>query len=234
MDIKSKFIESLFNYILQYSFVLPVLFFLIYYRKVKTVTVCKIVVIYSIVFFILTYAYDYIPKLIRKKYYYFVYTFIEYLALASIFWLIAKSKKFKLFIVVSSVLFILFQTIYSFTVRVKRLDTIPIGIETIIIFFFVFYFLFEKFKYVKDQFIYTDYTFWIVIGIMMYLGSSFFFNLLANHLEAEEAAKYWYLSYNSDILKNIFFAVGILVCSYHHKSEPEEKTKVPYLDYYTN
>lgn len=230
MDTKSKFIESLFDYILQYSFVLPVLCFLIFFRKVKAVMVCKIVLIYCIIYFSLNYAYDYIPKVIRKQYYYFVYTFFEYLTFAAIFWLIAESKRFKNFIAVTSFAFIIFQIIYSFTVRVKRLDTIPVGVETILIFFFVFYFFYEKFKYIKNQFIYTDYAFWLVIGIMLYLGSSFFFNLLANHLEKEEVDKYWYFSYNSDILKNIFFAVGILVCAYHNKTEEEEKPPVPFLD----
>ena len=72
--------------------------------------------------------------------------------------------------------------------------------------------------------------FWIVIGIMIYLGGSFFFNILANHLNNEQIIDYWYWSYIADIIKNILFAIGLFVFTRQPKQKGMIKSSIPYLD----
>jgi hypothetical protein len=137
---------------------------------------------------------------------------------------------FKKIILLISAIFICFQIFYYFLVPFKRLDTIPIGIESILIFVFIIYYFFEQFKISKDELIYLNYFFWVAIGIMIYLGTTFFFNILANHLDKQIRA-YWFLSYSGDILKNCLFVVGILVYLKKGVRLPEKNSKsVPYLD----
>jgi len=67
--------------------------------------------------------------------------------------------------------------------------------------------------------------------MMIYLGGTFFFNLLANYISPSDIDKYWFLTHIADIIKNIFFCVALIVYSrsnlheklFHHSS-------VPYLD----
>jgi hypothetical protein len=70
--------------------------------------------------------------------------------------------------------------------------------------------------------------FWIVCGIIFYLGGSFFFNILATHLTKAELDKYWFYSYSFDIIKNILFVISI---SFFAKIDKKvAKKKLPYLD----
>jgi hypothetical protein len=70
--------------------------------------------------------------------------------------------------------------------------------------------------------------FWFVCGTIFYLGGSFFFNILATHLSADQLKKYWFYSYSFDIVKNVLFAIGILFfCKQDRKNVKEH---VPYLD----
>lgn len=190
-----------------------------------------IIFFYCIIFFVLNLIFDLIPRgSVGRKVYYFGYTFFEYISFASVFWLIIENRLLKRFIIITSILFICFQIIYYLSVQNIRLDTVPIGIETILVFILIFYFFFEQFKSTKDQLLYSNYVFWVVIGIMIYLGGSFFFNILANHLNNEQITDYWYWSYLADIIKNIFFGVGLIVFSRNPKQKQAIKPPLPYLD----
>ena len=164
-----------------------------------------------------------------RRLYYGGYTLIEYLSFALIFWLIINNTTFKKVIVALSILFILFQVAYYSTVKFRRLDSVPVGIETIIIFIYIIYYLFEQFKSTKAQSLYENYLFWVCIAVMFYLAGSFFFYILANHLDKSQISEYWYLSFNADIIKNTLFAIAILV--YARKNhEIKKSTSIPYLD----
>jgi len=110
----------------------------------------------------------------------------------------------------------------------KRLDTVPIGVETIIVFVFVFLFFYDQFKNIKEKPLHTNHYFWIAIGILLYLGGSFFFNLLANHMDPKQLSIYWDFSYLADILKNIFFGIALITYGIHYKAATNKN--IPYLD----
>src|SRR5688572_19263408 len=104
------YIESLYNFIFQYSFVLPVLIALFFYKKIRSEAVCTIIVFYCIIFFLLNFYFESFPKTTSsRKIYYFSYTFFEYLTFASIFWLKIQNKIFKRFVLLSSLFFVGFQ-----------------------------------------------------------------------------------------------------------------------------
>ena len=188
-------------------------------------------VFYCILFFGLNFFYDYFIKdPLLKKLYYFTYTLLEYVSFACIFWLGIKNASFKRFILFLSLLFVVFQIIYYSAFTLRRLDTVPIAIESFLIFIFIIYYLYEQFRSTKTATLYSNYLFWISIGIMFYLAGAFFFNLLANHLDRKVVTEYWYLSYNADIVKNILFSVGILIFAKNSAQSNQRNTTIPYLD----
>jgi hypothetical protein len=72
---------------------------------------------------------------------------------------------------------------------------------------------------VDELYLYQDPFFWFMTGILVYLGYTFFFNLLVNHVDNEVIKSYYHYSYVGDILKNLLFTVGLFYL-------PRKKEKV--------
>lgn len=231
---KIQIIEKLFFNILLYSYLLlPLCFALFLAKKGKGNIIGSygliVLAVYGIIFFFLNYI-DVPDGGFYKKLYFSSYTFLEYLTFAILLRLNLKSKRIKLLIVILSALFLIFQVIYLYTTKIKRLDSIPIGIETILLFIYVFYFFFEYSREVNNVYIYNHYCFWVSVGIMVYLGGTFFFNILANDISKAQTVKYWYLTYITESVKNILFAFAILIFTRQPKKNLQMKSSIPYLD----
>lgn len=168
-----------------------------------------------------------------KRLYITSYTSIEYLFFALFIFLNIENKIVKKIIAALSFSFFLFQCIYYLNTKTGRIefDSIPVGIETILLFIYLFIFFYENFKNPKTDFIYNHHCFWLAVGILIYLGGAFFFYILANHIGKEDLDKYWDLTYIAEILKNLFFAIAIF--QYRPRSsfnKLKQESKMPYLD----
>jgi hypothetical protein len=91
------------------------------------------------------------------------------------------------------------------------IDSIQIGIETIIILVFAYYYLYERMNDANTLFIYNTYPFWVVIGIVLYLSGSFFVYIFAGFLTEDEIRRYWVITNIFSIVKSILFAVALLI-----------------------
>ncbi len=165
-----------------------------------------------------------------KRLYYQSFTFFEYLFFTGVFWFAIKNVNIRKVIIIISIAFSIFQIVYFFTGKFKRIDSLPIGIETILILIYIFYFFYEQIKEPKGKHLSENYCFWFAIGILIYLSGSFFINILANVMEKHEIIKYWYLTYIADIIKNIFIAIGLFVMARHTPNPEKIKKSLPYLD----
>jgi len=186
---------------------------------------------YGVVYFLLNIFYDPIVKKIGQIYYYSFYTFLESLSFSLILLYNIQNKKAKILILISQFLFGVFQIVFLLKATLKILDSVPIGIETILIYICIFYFFYERFQNAKSEYIYNDHCFWISIGLMLYLGGSFFFYILADHMELNEAQKYWDVTFIIETVKNILFAVAILVYVKNKNKERIPNQNLPYLDF---
>lgn len=187
--------------------------------------------LYGVLFFALLFLYENFEANIPNNYFQGVYTILEYSFFSYLFWINIHSKPFKKLIIIVSLLFFLYQFFYITSVKFERLDSISIGIETILVFIYIFYFFYEFSKNTKEFFIYNHYGFWLAVGIMIYLGGSFFFYILINYLDENEVDKFANLTYVADIIKNLLFAFSV----YIYKKHPLNKTrnhskKIPNLD----
>jgi hypothetical protein len=219
----------LLKILLIFSYLTLPLCFFIAKGKIKE-GLLLLLALYGLVFFSFLFFDESIPKDI-KKYSQAIYTFLEYSAFTYIFWVNIKNKLFRKFIIIVTVLFVLFQIYYVTNTGLQRLDSIPIGIETILIFIYIFFFFFDFAKNIKDIFIYNHYCFWLSVGILIYLGGSFFYYILVNHLEKEDVDKFGNFTYVAEIIKNLLFCISIFM----YKKIPVNKIhnhskNIPHLD----
>jgi hypothetical protein len=220
---KIQVIEKLFSYILVYSYLLLPLFFLFCRAKKNPIVICLLV--YGIIFYLFLNFYFDIPKSFRKIQQ-TVYTFLEYSFFAYLFWFYIKQIRLRKIILLLSFLFLCFQVFYFFESKLQRVDSIPVGIETILILTYTFIYFQQYFTDSTTTYVYNDPSFWIVVGILIYLGSSFFFNILANDLSQE----YWYWTYIPEIIKNILFAISIIIISNKPRNSLPKSSSIPNLD----
>ena len=226
---KIQIIEKLFLHIVYYSYLLLPLSLLLLKNKLKDKIPLSIAV-YGIVFFFLLNTYKDIPKDYIKTYL-FCYTYLEYLFLTFLIWPVIKNKLFKRLIVASSILFLVFQILYYFNSNNSRLDSVPVGIETILMLVYIVYFFLQFSKNSGTTYIYDHYIFWLSAGILVYLGGSFFFFILINHLSAEQINTFGNITYLTEVFKNILFVIGIFIYS-KNKNQTKETNynSIPYLD----
>lgn len=118
------------------------------------------------------------------------------------------------------------------TSGVKRIDSIPIGVESILLFIYIFYYFYDSLKNLDVKYgLAEKSSFWFITGIFIYLGITFFFNILGNTIELENIKKYYHFAYFGDIFKNILFTIAIYKYSKHPLKTPKEKhASIPFLD----
>lgn len=227
---KSYTIKTLISNIFLYSYVLPlvVILALLLLQKIKRTTLITTLLMYLVILFFLNFFYTEISGLMKVKTYYFTYTFVEYTLFSVLLFHIIREKLFGKIIIRCSILFTVFMIIsYSLT-TMKRIDAVPIGVSTILLFVFIFYYFFKSLKETENPHLYNTPAFWFIIGIMLYLGSTFFFNILANNINTHFLTTYWHFTFLGDIIKNIFFAAGVLL---YLKQPMEKKAKNRTIDF---
>ena len=209
---KTKTIENLFNYLALYSSLLPLAFFVLYFKKSKGEKGLWVIVLYGLlVDFLISYLVGVLPHTPLKAKLFASFTVFEYGFFSYFLYLHIKKPIVRKAMIIVSSAFIVFLLFYYSFFKIKGIDSIPIGIETILILLFSFYFLFEQMNDTTNLFIYSKFTFWVILGMLLYLGGSFFIYIFASQLNREEIVKYWIFTNIFSIIKNIFFVIAIAV-----------------------
>ncbi len=231
---KIQNIERLFYYIVTYSYlVFPLYFLFSKNRKGLPLLLC----IYGVIVFSYLSLFNYLQEerayssmLLLQN----LFTPFEYLIFTGTFFLSANKTK-KRWLIGLSAAFISFLLILFifYPIRLDShliLDTIPVSIETILIFIYIFFFLYEHSKTDNSDVIYNNYLFWVSVGLLLYMGGTFFFNILVTQMSLAEFDNYWHFTYIAEILKNILFLVALLKISPAKKKDFLPQARMPYLD----
>lgn len=109
-------------------------------------------------------------------YFWATFTPIEYLVFTYFLLSNISYRGFKKIIIFSSIFFVVFTIFYNIYADLHKIDSTPIGIESILIFIYSFFYFYEQMKDTSTLFIYNKYHFWIVIGYLIYLSGSFLFS----------------------------------------------------------
>jgi hypothetical protein len=169
------------------------------------------------------------------------FTLIEFLLFGSFLHLQLRSNTAKKLLRILSILFTVcyvaftiytksFANISSIPLNAVVIDSIPIGVETIILLPFAFYFLYERTNDTTTLFIYNTYQFWIVLGIVLYLAGSFFIYIFTNYLSPKEVYKYWVITNIFSILRSCFFVLAIINHAKPTKNKLTTDFEVTYLN----
>ena len=190
-----------------------------------------VVLTYCIIIFLLNFYHNelYHSKVLRKAYL-FLYTLVEYTTFTYLLFFNIASRKVRSLILIVSCLFTVFLVFFNFVITYRRFDSIPTGAETLLLLVFSIYFFYEQFKNSSTFYIYHHYCFWFTIGILIYLSGSFFIYVFADQLNSAELNEFWTFTYIVEIIKNIFFTIGLLIYARKPFAKPP-KMDLPYLDF---
>lgn len=218
---------------LPYSFLLPVLGILIFRSSLKDIAFWGLLG-YGLLFFSLNFFFDDIMPITGKRLYYFLYTLFECLTFTFLIFHSFKGKK-RIIITVSLLTlgFCCFQILHLLFAEQKKLDSIPIGVLTVLQFMYILYYIYYYFfKQEHKSSLISQNTFWFAIGILIYLAGTFFFHLLIDYLPMQQIRAYWFITYIFDIIKNIFFTIAIFVHIRQANKKPQaQKTNEPFLNF---
>lgn len=224
---KIQEIEELFPSILNYSYAAVSLSYFFSSRKRFAIPI--LLALYGLIFFILLDNFEFFNTHIRKEYQ-TIYTFLEYTFFSYLIW-IQVSTLLRRVISVLSIAFWCVQLTYLIFATTQKLDSVPVGIETILIFLYAFIYFYHHFKNNLDYPIYDHYSFWLVIGMILYLGGAFFFNILVNHVPKDQTNKIQNLTIVPEVVKNLLFVFALF--SYKPIGDTKSNKKqsqVPNLD----
>jgi hypothetical protein len=205
--------------------------YLILFRKIGKATEILTLVYYCVTIFIFLLFDNVVKWGLPPTFTFPLYTLLEYSFFTTLIFQQLKFKRLKLVVILLSICFLIFQVFNYFFGSRNNLDSIPIGFETILIFIFIFFFLYEQLRDVKDVPIYENYFFWIVIGLFIYLGGSFFIYLLADSITTKEIAKYWFFTYIVEIIKNLLLVASIFIYSRNPNKSSQTPQNLPNLDF---
>jgi hypothetical protein len=205
----AKTIEDLFIFLVFASDILFLFFFFLNHKRLKAFKPIVAAAIYCSTDLIVNSLVLKVNIPFLAPIAYACFTALEYSIFAFIIWDNIKNVRFRKFIFWSSLLFLAFLPIYYITTDFGSIDSIPIGISTILILIFSFYFFFEQMNDTQSLFIYSKYIFWFITGIMIYLAGSFFIYVSANHVEKSIRETFWLFTNVFYVVKNIFFGIGV-------------------------
>jgi len=139
---------------------------------------------------------------------------MEFILFVGVLHINIKKERAKKALVFISVCFTIFYFSFTFLAREGYIfDSIQIGVETILILIFAYYYLYERMNDTSTLFIYNTYPFWIVMAIVLYLSGSFFVYISASSLGYAGIKKYWFITNIFSIVKSILFAIAIAMHS---------------------
>jgi hypothetical protein len=168
------------------------------------------ILLYCSFFFFYNLLFDKLYTTLGSGIYYFIYTVLEFSTFAFLILKAEESYKFQVATKISWILFLLFCVSSMIIKGIERMDTYEIALETVIVLLLIIYFFYLRFKQVDEQYLYQNPHFWLMTGMLVYLGFTYFFNILVNHVDNEVIKNYYHYSYIGDIIKNVLFTVALL------------------------
>lgn len=232
----TKTIENLFLFLIPCSELLFIILFLVFYKRTKKELALWILCAYflgdiGLNYSIINYSGVRLNNGVKlERILLTIYTLLEYTFFAWFLLLQIKSKSFRKGILISMVAFAVFSFVYFSFVKYISIDTVPIGVETILILIFSFFYLYEQMNEPSSLFIYNKYPFWVIAGIMLYLAGSLFIYIFAYQVEPGVLHQYWLLTNVVTIIRNILVIIAILIYVKQLKNPSPEKHLYPYLN----
>jgi len=150
-----------------------------------------------------------------------VFTIIEYVSIAYITFIVSESTRIKKIITFFSIFFILSLVIDLSTNSIDNFDSLPTGVESILILFYCILILYEQITTGKPLFSFA--VLFSFSMILFFSGTFFLFIMSQNNFENEEfSVLYDYIVAISKILMTLLISLGLLanrkIETKHHRT----------------
>jgi hypothetical protein len=205
--------SKIFQDISVYSPLLPICFFLLFFVRNNRKDIW-VVFIYSLFAFttdrlLLNFKSSEYPRLSFSIL--SLFTIIEFTLFTIFINFSLRSRKIKSSILIVSSFFVFFSIVFYFLkLGNEKFDSVSASIEAILILAFCILFLFDNIN-TEPSFIYEKYEFWIIVGMLIYLGGVLFLFIFSSSFTKDEKNIYWNINYSLNILKNILFAIAFFM-----------------------
>ena len=138
-----------------------------------------------------------------------LFTIVEYFSITYILYYQIESFNFRKFIKYSSLAFALFIIFDIYTNPLTEFDSVPTGIESLLIITTSIILLYEKI--LKSNYYFTAFV-WIAIGLILFFAGTFFLFIMSqnNYSNTDFNDTYGYIVAIFKILMYSFFFVGII------------------------
>lgn len=198
--------------ILRLSTLLPILLFLFFKQKEKVKWVffyfCGFIFIHAVISALLAIYYG------KNIVFYFNIIFIpvEFLIISYFFSNVIEYEFHKKILLISSSIFILLYIIITVISPLVRFNSLINGLESILIISYSLFFFYEKLRYPKNLFIYSQPYFWGVSAFFLFFTTSFFVFLFRQMAWSQSIFIYQYVYIHAfaGIIRNILLGVGMI------------------------
>lgn len=194
--------------------VIPLVSFLIFKRKEKgrTLRVVLLYILYCIANECMSF---YLQNIVRSSdilYLFLLFTIVEYSFFCYFIHAALPPGLVKKSIIFIWISFLLVAFIDYFLVNNgQEWDSLPSGIESIIIILLCIYYLFTQIKGSISLLIYSTFNFWVVITFLFYFSGTFFLYIMTESMRenADFQKQYFIINIVFNILKNILLAIAM-------------------------
>lgn len=139
------------------------------------------------------------------------FTILEYSLFSFFIYYSIINKSLRLTVLIASILFVSFCIIYYTRNRLNIFDSLPASIESLIIIVFCLFYFYEQISIPTVSIIYSNSTFWVIIGILFYLSGTLFLFLYVASLPDKEVFSLWIINNVFNILIKILFTIAFLL-----------------------
>lgn len=186
----------------------PLVLFFVFFKRINKIVELRVIFLYALsslisIFFLGAFK-NYASLIIS------IFAMIEYVFFATFFYLCIRNNKFKTFIIIISILNLSLDVFlfYSPKANFDFWDTL---ITTILIVIYCIFFFYEQLNSPQYLFIYQSYTFWVVVGCLIYLSGTLFLFLYTSDIKNKERSPLWNINIVFEIVKNLFFSIAFIV-----------------------
>ena len=138
-----------------------------------------------------------------------LFTIVEYSIITYFIFQLIESTLFKRLIKTGSMIFIIVSILDIYTSSFTSFDSLPSGLESILVLSYCLFFVYEKMTSTDFSF---NGTIWITIGFILFFSGTFFLFILSqnNFKDSSFLLTYGYIVAIFNIIKNLFISIGIV------------------------
>ncbi len=143
----------------------------------------------------------------------YIFVPIEFLIISYFFFKVIDYELHKKILIITSSSFIVIYTIVSITNPTILFNSFLNGVESILVIKYSLFFFYEKLRYPKNLFIYSQPYFWGVSAFFLFFTTSFFIFLFRQMAWDQSLFVYQYVYIHAfaGIVRNILLGIGMIV-----------------------